>query len=442
MCEPCTPAALIEAVRGLRIADPDLGMKPLLAKLREQQPDLGAGTKEVREALRILKAESEAKESAAPSERLAQPCWGCAKHAAFGEGPFRRCGLCLELKLASPASFCSEACQAEHWPQHRAWHKLQKKRSKEVAECVARDPDGQALLERDLRQLEVTAADKGGDKIAEKIASKIQMEQLRQMAADRPRDAEAQRLMRQLEESIKSEAATRSARGDPEVAKVMATAGKCHQRGSYSKAAKVLTKGIAEHQGHPMLHYLHSMLATVYRDSGDVSRAAENYVRTADLTKAAQNKDDAVAWAKAAFLAWSALSALNTPDEKLPPWLQGDQFALTSLKVLAVQVSRTPDETDAHNDLFDANCMRATALAFTTNPADVSEYLKCCESASVLARDPSQQAVANSLRAARSTVIEQPTATRDTMFDRLHAAGSMTDEMLKKVKLREESVRR
>ena len=43
------------------MADPDLGtylgFKPLLAKLREQQPDLGAATKEVREALAALKAE-------------------------------------------------------------------------------------------------------------------------------------------------------------------------------------------------------------------------------------------------------------------------------------------------------------------------------------------------------------------------------------------------
>ena len=52
--------ALLEAVRGLRVAEPDLGFKPLLAKLREQQPDLGAGTKEVRVALAALKAESEA----------------------------------------------------------------------------------------------------------------------------------------------------------------------------------------------------------------------------------------------------------------------------------------------------------------------------------------------------------------------------------------------
>ena len=32
---------------GLRVSEPDLGFKPLLAKLREQQPELGAATKEV-----------------------------------------------------------------------------------------------------------------------------------------------------------------------------------------------------------------------------------------------------------------------------------------------------------------------------------------------------------------------------------------------------------
>ena len=56
---------LLEAVRGLWLTHPGLGPKPLLAKLREQQPDLGAGNKEVREALTALKAEREATEAAA-----------------------------------------------------------------------------------------------------------------------------------------------------------------------------------------------------------------------------------------------------------------------------------------------------------------------------------------------------------------------------------------
>ena len=45
---------LLEAVRGLRLAHPELGPKLLLAKLREQQPDLAAGNKQVREALAVL----------------------------------------------------------------------------------------------------------------------------------------------------------------------------------------------------------------------------------------------------------------------------------------------------------------------------------------------------------------------------------------------------
>ena len=53
------------AIRRLRLAHPELGPKPLLAKLRAQQPNLAAGNKEVREALAVLKAESKAPEAAA-----------------------------------------------------------------------------------------------------------------------------------------------------------------------------------------------------------------------------------------------------------------------------------------------------------------------------------------------------------------------------------------
>ena len=53
----CHSDALLERrVHALRVADLDFSLRPLLAKLREQQPDLGAGTKEVREALAALAA--------------------------------------------------------------------------------------------------------------------------------------------------------------------------------------------------------------------------------------------------------------------------------------------------------------------------------------------------------------------------------------------------
>ena len=82
---------LLEAVRGLRLADPELGPKPLLAKLREQQPNLGAGNKEVREALLALKVESEATEAAAaaPPAATAPPLAAAAPPAAEeGGAPF------------------------------------------------------------------------------------------------------------------------------------------------------------------------------------------------------------------------------------------------------------------------------------------------------------------------------------------------------------------
>ena len=68
----------LEAVRGLRLEHPELGPKPLLAKLREQQPDLAAGNKEVREALATLKAE----ESKTPEDAAAAAPAAAAPPAA------------------------------------------------------------------------------------------------------------------------------------------------------------------------------------------------------------------------------------------------------------------------------------------------------------------------------------------------------------------------
>jgi len=53
MAEDC----LLEAVRGLRLAHPELGPKPLLAKLREQHPDLGGGRTLLCELMSVCGAE-------------------------------------------------------------------------------------------------------------------------------------------------------------------------------------------------------------------------------------------------------------------------------------------------------------------------------------------------------------------------------------------------
>ena len=122
---------LLEAVRGLHLAHPELGPKPLLAKLREQQPDLATGNKEVREALAALKAEESkptepaaaappaAAEQPAASEGGASPdvaislaCFGCGRlPSEMGDGREKHpvCPTCRELKIPT-TYWCDVNC--------------------------------------------------------------------------------------------------------------------------------------------------------------------------------------------------------------------------------------------------------------------------------------------------------------------------------------------
>jgi len=167
MCEPCTPQALLEAVRGLRVTEPDLGFKPLLAKLQAQQPDLGAATKEVREALTALKAENEAAKAAAappaankggaPSNAaLSLACIGCARLPSDMDDEREKhpiCDMCRDEKL--PTTYlCGKDCPANPgaWELHGEYHKdlrrhrkarvdggVAKQRAREVAKQEARE---------------------------------------------------------------------------------------------------------------------------------------------------------------------------------------------------------------------------------------------------------------------------------------------------------------
>jgi tetratricopeptide (TPR) repeat protein len=173
MAEDC----LLEAVRGLRLAHPELGPKPLLAKLREQHPGLGAGNKEVREALAALKAESDATEAAAaapPATAAATPaageggappnaslppslaCFGCLRlPSEMGDGRVKHpvCPICVKLKVPT-TYWCCVNCPGNPgaWKVHAVYHKAVKRqrnrsedggvmqqRHREVAEGAARD---------------------------------------------------------------------------------------------------------------------------------------------------------------------------------------------------------------------------------------------------------------------------------------------------------------
>ena len=176
MCEPCTSDALLEAVRGLRVAEPDLGFKPLLAKLREQQPELGAATKEVREALVALKAENEAAKAAAAAPPPAAAESGAPSHAALSLaciGCYRLpsdmdderekhpiCDKCLDEKL--PTTYlCGVNCPANPgvWKLHGAFHKKLRKDRKQRE-------DGGASQQRTRKAAEEQAreAAQSGDK--------------------------------------------------------------------------------------------------------------------------------------------------------------------------------------------------------------------------------------------------------------------------------------
>eukprot|EP00964_Phaeocystis_antarctica_P063350 scaffold38018_cov59-Phaeocystis_antarctica.AAC.3 len=172
---------LLEAVRGLWLADPELGPKPLLAKLREQQPGLGAGNKEVREALTVLKAESEAREAAAAPPAVVVPpaaavqsatdeggaplpaslvpslaCFGCARLPSDmddGREKHDVCPLCVKLKVPT-TYWCCVNCPGNPgaWKRHSVYHKglkgrrkatedggVMQQRDREIAESHARD---------------------------------------------------------------------------------------------------------------------------------------------------------------------------------------------------------------------------------------------------------------------------------------------------------------
>ena len=182
--------ALLEAVRGLRLAHPELGPKPLLAKLREQQPDLGAGNKEVREALTALKAESEATEAAAaappaaaapsaageggapPNASLAPSlaCFGCARlPSEMGDGREKHpcCPICVKMKLTT-TYWCCVNCPANPaaWAVHHVVHKAVKSHWKQMeARGVTQQQN------RETADQVVEDAEKSGDKYMELVGA-------------------------------------------------------------------------------------------------------------------------------------------------------------------------------------------------------------------------------------------------------------------------------
>jgi len=171
MAEDC----LLEAVRGLRLTHPELGPKPLLAKLREQQPGLGAGNKEVREALAALKAESEATEAAAAAPPAAAApaaageggaprnaslppslaCFGCRRlPSEMGDDREKHpvCPICVKLKVPT-TYWCCVNCPGNPgaYKVHAVYHKAIKRQRNRNEDGGVAQQQARELAEREAR---------------------------------------------------------------------------------------------------------------------------------------------------------------------------------------------------------------------------------------------------------------------------------------------------
>ena len=159
-------AALLEAVRPLRAAAPALAVERLVARLREQRPDLDAGAEQVGEALRALEAEesegptataaptaADEGASGAPSQGVSLACVGCGVQPwQLGKKKFQVCPWCAADKL--PATFwCGTDCPAnpEAWRKHKEWHKDLKKMQESWKDGGVKQQQNRKLAEELLR---------------------------------------------------------------------------------------------------------------------------------------------------------------------------------------------------------------------------------------------------------------------------------------------------
>ena len=306
---------LLEAVRGLWLADPGLGPKPLLAKLREQQPDLGVGNKEVREALTALKAESEATEAAAaappaaaapaaaatppaageggapPNVAISLACFGCARlPSEMGDDRVKHevCPICVKLKVPT-TYWCCVNCPGNPgaWKRHAVYHKAVK-RHRKVTE------DGGVMQQRDRETAEEQAriAAQTGDVYLELLA----------------------------------EGARYASKMD------------------YRRAARTFREAIALDPDEPALYY---NLGSVLNNSGYFVEAAQRFLEAKERHPVCSE-----GWAVATASAFDMLKTVECNEVAKPEWWNDE-----GLKALSARVSRS-----APNDAS-ANQMRALVLS-------------------------------------------------------------------------------
>ena len=360
MCEPCKPDALLEAVRGLWLADPDIGLKPLLAKLREQQPDLGAVTKEVREALTSLKAKSEAtaaatatplaaEESAEPlpsatppaAEESAAPlplalslaCFGCARLPSDMDDDREKHAVCPKcVKLKVPTTYwCCVAC-----PGNPGASKLHAVYHKEVERQQKEREDGGVTQQRD-----------------------------RELAEEQARLA---------------------AQSGDEYVKLVAKGARYRSKDDWRRSARALRDAIALRPDRPQAYF---NLGAALCDSGHKVEAAQWFLEAkARFQVGSEN------WAVATASAFDMLRRKECGEVAKPEWWNDE-----GLKALSARVMKAaPNEMSAHcmrgdvlTGLGSGGCMTAWEMG-SRSAAELKEAAAHYERAAALSTAPTVKA--------------------------------------------------
>eukprot|EP00964_Phaeocystis_antarctica_P137983 scaffold102614_cov63-Phaeocystis_antarctica.AAC.2 len=347
---------LEKAVRGLRVADPDLGFKPLLAKLQEQQPELGAASKEVRAALTALKAESEAAKAAtaappaaelaavlptvappaadgsgAPSNvALSLACIGCARLPSDMDDEREKhpiCDMCRDQKL--PTTYlCGVNCPANPgvWELHGAFHKKLRKGRKDTE-------DGGATQQR---------------------AREVAEEQARLAAQT----------------------------GD-EYDELLAEGAQYASKADWRKAARAYREAIALRPDEPLAY---SNLGAMLTNSGHLVEAAQRFLQAKERCPVPGSEG----WAKATAWAFNMLTQEECDEVAKPEWWNDEE-----LKTLSAMVVRAaPNEVVAYR--MQATVLGGLSYSWEVGPrsaAELEEAAAYFEQAAALSNAPMVKAM-------------------------------------------------
>ena len=348
--------ALLEAVRGLWLADPELGLKPLLTKLRQRQPDLGAGTKEVREALTALKAkESEGMEAIAAAqlatEEMVPPnaafprASGCSRSvqpALEGLPPGWSRALCVtdagtEYTVFSKPGGSTCDTRKKAWDVYRACHGCARSPS-EMGDGRQTHPECQECFLEGRPTLFFCGLDCPANPGAWKLHA-VYHKKLK-MSRKKWEDGGArQQRPRELAERVGREAAQT---GD-EYDELLAEGARYASKEDWRKAAKACREAIALRPD-KSLAYLN--LGAVLSISGHVVEAAQRYLEAKERMPVGSKH-----WAVATAEAFNTLGREECDEVAKPEWWNDE-----GLKALSARVVRAaPNEKNT-------NFMRAEVL--------------------------------------------------------------------------------